>query len=110
MFSYLIKIGIKNYKTDELLDSLGIFSDQFQNDSGCLGYNIYRDSHTPLSCTVVGEWQTFLALQQHLQTHNFKILAGAVKVLSESSELLITETASLIDKDEARQSVQKETE
>ena len=95
MFCYLIKIGIKKYKTDELLDSLETFSDQFRNDKGCLGYNIYRDCHNPLSYTVVGEWQTFLALQQHFQTHNFKILVGAVKVLGVSSELLTAETVSL---------------
>jgi quinol monooxygenase YgiN len=95
LFCYLIKIGIKKYKTDELLDSLGTFSDQFRNDYGCLGYNIYRDCHNPLSYTVVGEWQTFLVMQQHFQTHNFNILMGAVKVLGESSELLTAETASL---------------
>jgi quinol monooxygenase YgiN len=95
MFCYLIKIGIKKYKTDELLDSLGTFSDQFRNESGCLSYNIYRDYDTPLTCTVAGEWQTFLAMQQHFQTHNFNILMGAVRVLGESSELLTAETVSL---------------
>ena len=95
MFCYLIKIGIKKYKTDELFDSLETFSDQSRNDSGCLGYNIYRDYNNPLSCTVVGEWQTFLAMQQHFQTHNFRILIGAIKVLGESSEILTAETVSL---------------
>lgn len=95
MFCYLIKIGIKKYKTDELLDNFKTFSDQFQNDSGCLGYNIYRDCNTPLSYIVVGEWQTFLTMQQHFQSLNFKILMGAVKVLGDSSELLTAEAASL---------------
>jgi quinol monooxygenase YgiN len=95
LFCYHIKIGVKKYKTDELLDSLRMFSDQFRKDSGCLGYNIYRDCDTSLSYTVVGEWQTYLAMKQHFQTDNFKVLIGAVKVLGESSELLSAETVSL---------------
>ena len=94
MFCYHIKIGAKKYKSDELLDSLETFSDRFRNDSGCLGYNIYHDRDHSLSYTVVGEWQTFLAMQQHFQTHNFKVLIGAIRVLCESSELLIAETVS----------------
>ena len=95
MFCYHIKIGAKKYKSDELLDSLGTFSDQFRNDSGCLGYNIYQDCDNSLSYTVVGEWQTFLAMQQHFQTHNFNVLTGAIRVLGESSELLTAEIVSL---------------
>ena len=95
MFYYLIKIRAKKYKIDELLDNLETFSDQFRNDSGCLDYNIYQDNDTPLTFTVAGEWQSFLAMQQHFQSHKFKVLMGAVKVLGESSELLTAETFSL---------------
>ncbi len=95
MFCYFIEVEIKKYKTDEFLDSLRTFSDLFMHDSGCLGYNIYRDYHDPFSYKVVGEWQSFEAMAHHFQTHNFKILMGAVKVLGESSELLTAKTVSL---------------
>jgi quinol monooxygenase YgiN len=95
LFYYLIKIGVKKYKTQELLDCLETFSVQFRNDSGCLDCNIYQDCDNSLSYTLVCEWQTFLAMQQHFRTHDFKILIGATKVLGEASELLAAETITL---------------
>lgn len=95
MFYYFIEIGIKKYKTDEFLDNLRTFSKRFIHDSGCLGYNIYRDYHDPFSYKMVGEWETFEAMQHHFQTPSFKVLMGAIKVLGESSELSTAKTVLL---------------
>ena len=95
MYCYFIEVGIKKYKTDEFLDYLKTFSDRIEHDNGCLRFNIYRDYHDPFSYKVVGEWETFEAMRHHFQTHNFKVLMGAVKVLGESSELLTAKTVSL---------------
>ena len=94
MFCYFLKIGAKRYKTDELLDTLNSYPEDFRGERGCLGYHIYRDLHKPDTFTLVAEWQTFQDMQKHFQSHDFKILVGAARVLGASSELLITETVS----------------
>ena len=94
MFCYFLKIGAKRYKTDELLDTLNSYPDDFRCERGCLGYRIYRDLHRLDTFTMVAEWLTYQDMQKHFQAPKFKILIGAAKVLGVSSELLVTETAS----------------
>ena len=95
MFCYSLKIAAKRYKTEELLDSLNSFSEEFRSERGCLEYHIYRDNISPDTFIVFAEWQTYQDMQRHLRSKDFKILVGAAKVLGASSELLITETAQL---------------
>ena len=95
MFCYHITLEVKKYKVEEMLDNLNTFSDQFRSERGCQGYHIFRECDKSGSFRLVGEWQTYLAMKQHFQTDNFKILIGAIKVLCETSEVLTAETVSL---------------
>lgn len=94
MFCYFLKIGAKRYKTDELLDTLNAFPDQYSHESGCQGYAVYHDLNRPDKFTLVVEWRTYQDMQKHFQSREFKILIGAATVLGRSSELLITEQVS----------------
>ena len=95
MFCYLLKIAAKRYKTDELLDTLHSFPEEFRCERGCLGYKIYRDIINPGSFTMFAEWKNYQDMQKHFQSNDFKILVGAARVLGASSELSITEIAPL---------------
>ena len=93
MFCYFYKIEAKRYKTDELLHTLKSLPEDFCTERGCLEYQIYRDYNKSDTFTMISEWQTYQDMQKHFQSHDFKILVGAARVLGASSELSITETA-----------------
>ena len=93
LFCYLLKIGAKTYKSEELLASLETLPGRFRHERGCQGYHIYQDLNSPDSFTLVAEWWTYQDMQKHFRSHDFKILVGAARVLGVRSELLITEAA-----------------
>jgi quinol monooxygenase YgiN len=88
---YQIKSEIKQYKTDEFVESMHSFSRKIRKEKGCLGYSVYRDSEKENTYSVVGEWQTRPAMEKHFKTQNFEVLIGAAKVLGETFEMNIGE-------------------
>jgi len=88
---YQIKIEIKQYKTDEFVESMHSFSRKIRKEKGCLGYSVYRDSEKENTYNVVGEWKTRPAMEKHFKTQNFEVLIGAARVLGETFEMNIGE-------------------
>ncbi len=88
---YQIKIVIKQYKTDEFVESMRSFSRKIRKEKGCLGYSVYRDSEKENTYSVIGEWRTRPAMEKHFQTHDFEVLIGAARVLGETFEMNIAE-------------------
>lgn len=95
MFSYFLEVEVKRYKTAELLDCFETFIGQFRNEPGCLDYRIYQDCNRADLYRLVGEWETYRDMSQHLCTEDLKIVLGAVKVLGTTSRLCVTENVSL---------------
>ena len=91
MLFYQIKIVIKQYKTDEFVESMRTFSRKARKEKGCLAYSVYRDSEKENTYSVVGEWNTRPAMEKHFKTRNFEILIGAARVLGETFEMNIAE-------------------
>jgi quinol monooxygenase YgiN len=83
---YQIKIVIKQYKTNEFVESMCSLARKIRKEKGCLGYSVYRDSEKENTYSVVGEWQTHQAMQKHFQTHDFEVSIGAARVLGETFE------------------------
>jgi quinol monooxygenase YgiN len=88
---YQIKIVIRQYKTDEFVDSMHSFSRKIRKEKGCLGYSVYRDSEKENTYSVVGEWKTRQAMEKHFKTQDFDILIGAARVLGETFEMNIAD-------------------
>ncbi len=91
MILYQIKIAIKQYKTDEFVKSMRSFARKIRKEKDCLGYSVYRDFEKENTFSVIGEWKTRKAMETHFQTHDFEVLIGAVRVLSETFEMNIAE-------------------
>jgi quinol monooxygenase YgiN len=83
---YQIKIEIKQYKTDEFVESMRSFARKIRKEKGCLGYSVYRDSEKESTFSVAGEWQTRRAMEQHFKTQNFEVVIGAAGFLARHSK------------------------
>ena len=93
MHFYQIKIVIKQFKTDEFVQSMRSFSRKIRKEKGCLGYNVYRDSDKDNTYSLVGEWKTRQAMEKHFRTHDFEVLIGAARVLGETFEMNLAEVS-----------------
>ncbi len=91
MLFYQIKIVVKQYKTDEFVESMRSFSRKIRKEKGCLGYSLYRDSERENTYSVVGEWKTRPAMEKHFKIQNFEVLIGAARVLGETFEMNLAE-------------------
>jgi quinol monooxygenase YgiN len=88
---YQIKIVIKQYKTDEFVESMRSFSRKIRQEKGCLGYSVYRDSEKENTFSVIGKWRTRQAMEKHFKTQSFELLIGAARVLGDTFEMNIAE-------------------
>jgi quinol monooxygenase YgiN len=88
---YQIKIVIKPYKTDEFVESMRSFARKIRKEKGCLSYILYRDSEKENTFSVIGEWKTRNAMENHFRTQDFEVLIGAAKVLGETFEMIMGE-------------------
>ena len=91
MLFYQIKIVIKQYKTDEFVESMRSFARKIRKEKGCLGYSVYRDSEKENTYRVVGEWKTRPAMEKHFKTQDFEVMIGAARVLGETFDMNIAE-------------------
>jgi quinol monooxygenase YgiN len=90
-FLFQSKIVIKAYKTDEFIDCTRSLLPGFRKEKGCLAYSLYRDIEKENTYSVVGEWQTHKAMEEHFQTDDFEVLIGAARVLGDAFEMNIAE-------------------
>ena len=93
MLIYQLRIEVKPYKPDEFVNSMRSFSKINRKQKGCLGYSVYRDSEKENTYRVIGEWKTHQAMDEHFQTHEFKLLIGAARVLGKTFEMNIAEVS-----------------
>ena len=84
MLAYLIKIGIKPYKSEEFIKSIHSFSSKIRRQKGCLGYSVYQDTHEDNAYCLFGEWKTRQSMEKHFRTHEFEVVIGAARVLGET--------------------------
>ncbi len=93
MFSYQLKIEIKQYKSGEFVNSMRSYSKRIRKQKGCLDFNVYRDSDKENTYILIGEWKTRQAMEKHFRTHDFELLIGAARVLGETFKMSIAEVS-----------------
>ena len=92
MLFYQIKIVIKQYKTDEFVESMRSFARRIRKEKDCLGFSVYRDYEKENTFSVIGKWKTRQAMEKHFKTQSFELLIGAARVLGETFEMNIAES------------------
>ncbi len=102
MLIYQIKIQVRQYKTEEFVNSIRSFACRIRKQKDCLGYDVFRDCEKENSYCLAGKWKTRQAMEKHYQTQDFEVLIGAAKVLGETFEMSIAEVSKTGDYEFAR--------
>ena len=92
MFSYQVRIEIKEDKNDEFVEFLSSFRERLRKEEGCMSLNLYRDIEDSNNYGLISEWKTLNDMEKHFKRKQFSLLVGAAKVLGEHYELKIGET------------------
>lgn len=92
MYSYQVRIEIKEDKIDEFVEFLSSFRQRLRKEEGCKSLNLYRDIEDPNNYGLISEWKTQDDMEKHFKRKQFSLLVGAAKVLGERYELKIGET------------------
>ncbi len=93
MLIYQIKIEVRKFKTDELVNSMRSFARRIRKQKDCLGYRVYRDFEKENTFILVGEWKTRQAMEKHFRTQDFEVLIGATRVLGETFAMYVAKVS-----------------
>lgn len=62
---------------------------KWQNENGCLSYQLHRENVGNYS--LESKWQSWDDLNNHFRSKNFTLFLGAINVLCETPEVIITD-------------------
>ncbi|NLO46951.1 MAG: antibiotic biosynthesis monooxygenase [Clostridiales bacterium] len=85
----MIKVVAKNIiKADKVSEfiSLGkkLVEETNKNDKGCLSYELYQDTDNPQILTMIEEWESTEALNNHMAAKHFQDIIPQLGELSEN--------------------------
>jgi quinol monooxygenase YgiN len=87
MIHATITMKVPADKRHEVLQTLRALLGQIRKEAGCIGCKCYVDVESENSITIREEWQTAEALDSHLQSADFGILIGTMKLLDKEPEI-----------------------
>ena len=76
------KINVPSENRRELFQTISPLLEPIRSEHGCLAYGCYVDLSDENKAVLIGEWETWAALNDHLRSKDCAILFGAIKVLS----------------------------
>lgn len=84
----MIKVVAKNYVRADSIDAYLSIAKQLveltnKNDAGCIHYELYQDTENPQILTMIEEWESSEALQNHMSAKHFTELIPQLGPLSE---------------------------
>ena len=86
MLFYSISVHVKNYKAEELLQSIESISQQIRKNKNCLDLKIYKDLENSENYNILSTWNDEDSLRVFMKRNENKILEGAASVLGERVE------------------------
>ena len=92
MVLYQLRVVVTEKKFDEFIQSLLSLSSGIRKEEGCLDFSLYRDLEKKDVYSVLGEWKTRRAMEEHFKDKSFSVLVGAARVLCKDFEMSIDET------------------
>ena len=76
-------------KTDEALKLYEELVAESQKEKGCVSYNLYRDIENETILTMMEEWESEKALEEHKKSKHFTKIVPAISKLRKHGELNI---------------------
>ncbi len=96
MLTAYVRVDVLPEKCIEFEQTVFSLQQEFFETTGCLNYNIYKDTIKRTTYLLISEWQNQEVLERHLQANNFAVLQGAINNLCEPPEVKF-KIASLLD-------------
>jgi quinol monooxygenase YgiN len=87
MNTVTVTLRIIKGKSDEFLQAIRSFKEKVKQEEGFRKCTIYQDMTDESTFNVIEEWDTQEHLDNHLKSDLFRVLIGALKVLSTESEV-----------------------
>ncbi len=87
MNTMTIIVKIIQGKSNEFLQTVRTLQMKLMQDEGLYKTTIYQDLTDTDIFNIVEEWKTQDALDNHMKSEEFRILTGALKILSVESEV-----------------------
>jgi quinol monooxygenase YgiN len=81
------KIGVPPENRKEFLQTLQALIGRIRHERGCIKYNVYQDVENANAFIFIEEWETQADLYRHLRSDRFGVLLGALRLLSDTSEI-----------------------
>ncbi|MCJ7685996.1 MAG: antibiotic biosynthesis monooxygenase [Desulfobacteraceae bacterium] len=93
-----ISLKVFRQKRDEFLQTLHSLQSDLKKDQGLIKSALYQDVNDPERFHLINEWETEQDYDNYLRSENFSVLIGALKVLSEETEVRYHMGSPKIDK------------
>jgi quinol monooxygenase YgiN len=87
MIDVTIRMTVSADKRNEILDTIKGLLGQIRRDPDCVSCHCYQDVEVEDVVIFEQEWKTNEALAGHLRSAHFKVLLGAMKLLSIEPEI-----------------------
>ena len=87
MIDVTIKMTVSADKYNEILHTIKGLLGQIRREQDCVSCHCYRDIEVEGIIIFAQEWKTNEALETHLRSGHFKVLLGAMKLLSIEPEI-----------------------
>ena len=79
MFSYQVRIEIKEDKNDEFVEFLSSFRERLRKEEGCMSLNLYRDIEDSNNYGVISEWKTRDDMEKHFKRKTILFISWRIK-------------------------------
>ena len=82
-----IRTIVRPENRKELCLTISSLLSLIRDEEGCRGYRFYGESGDQNSFVLIGEWETRDAWDHHLNSKNFAVLVGSLRLLSQLSDV-----------------------
>jgi len=87
MNTVTVTLKVMKGKGDEFLQTVRSLRERLKQEEGFFKCTVYQDVTDESTFNLIEEWHTQDHLDNHLKSDLFSVLIGALKVLSEESEV-----------------------
>ena len=69
------------------MQTIRLLNEKIKQEKGLVRVNLFQDVDNSSCFNLIEEWETQDDLDDHTRSNNFRVLIGALKVLSERSQI-----------------------
>ena len=92
MLVSMIHVEVKKNKHDEFLRTLTTLGKRFNRARGCIAYHLGLDLENENLFHLIGEWRTQEDYDKHVNSPEFEVLQGAIRILGLTPRVRILKT------------------